>query len=223
MFNLYLLGLLEVIDEYVYLGPDKIPCRLIIYRAPDSVVNERIRKAAANYKKKNKGKTLSKSQRNWLKFSLFVTNVTREMWSPEVVGTIYRLRWQIELIFKSWKSLCHINILRGTRHERIECYVYGRLIAIVVLTILYAFTCGYVSQFQQEVSLHKLIDWLIRRDRLSKAVLSLDFDTLLRELMSDSLKMLCKQRRKRMTTHQLLANQVPYLESFINENNKLAA
>jgi hypothetical protein len=35
----------DVIDLDIYLGEEKLPCRLIAYRAPESVVNERLRKA----------------------------------------------------------------------------------------------------------------------------------------------------------------------------------
>ncbi len=47
---------------------------------------------------------------------------------------LYRARRQTGLTFKYWKSLLSIDILKGTRRERIGCFLYGRLTAIVILT-----------------------------------------------------------------------------------------
>jgi len=62
----------------------------------------------------------------------------------EAVGIAYRLRWQVELTFKHWKSLFQINILRGTRPERILCLIYGRLIVIRVVQRLLALASAQV-------------------------------------------------------------------------------
>lgn len=209
----------NTIDLDVYLGQQKVPCRLIAYRAPEDVVNYRIRKANASAKKK--GRQLSDDHKKWLRFSFFVTNVSREVLSPEVIGTIYRLRWQIELTFKSWKSLCHIHVLKGERSQRIECFVYGRLIAIVLITILYGFASWYAErELQLEATLHKVVEWLKRKQRLSKAILSGALDILMKELVEDLPKMLCKQKRKRKTTLELIKNQVSYEDSFSNDGNQ---
>jgi hypothetical protein len=212
----------DMMDLDIHMGQEKHPCRLVVYRAPEAVVNERIRKANASAKKK--GRQLSDAHKQWLRFTLFVTNVSRDTWLPDVVGTIYRIRWQIELTFKSWKSLCHIHVLKGQRSERIECLIYGRLIAIVLITMIYGFCNWYCdNQIQREACLHKVVEWLKRRERLSKAVLSCEFDILLQDLIHDLPKMLCKQKRRRKTTLELIEAQVPYNDSFSNENNKIAA
>jgi hypothetical protein len=210
----------SMIDLDIYLGQERLPCRLIVYRAPEVVINERIRKANANANKK--GRQLSNSYKQWLKFTFFVTNVSREVWPPDVIGTIYRLRWQIELTFKSWKSLCHIHMLKGERPERIECLVYGRLIAIVLIVILYGFASWYSeNQLQREASLHKLIEWLNRKERLSKAVLSCELNALLRDLIHDLPRILCKQERKRKTTLQLIESQVPFGVMYPDEDDQI--
>jgi len=121
---------------------------------------------------------------------------------------VYRLRWHIELTFKYWKSLLKINILKGTRRERAECFLYGRLTAVVILTMI----CGYASWYaynylKKEASFHKLINWLKRKDRLSDAVRSGCVEALFEEF--------CKQKRKRKTTRQLLEGRIPYMESFL--------
>jgi transposase len=44
----------------------------------------------------------------------------------------YSLRWQIEIFFKTWKSLFQIHHWQTIKKERLECHVYGRLIAIFI-------------------------------------------------------------------------------------------
>ncbi len=48
-------------------------------------------------------------KRNSKSFVYLHTNLTRETFSVEDVGKIYRLRWQIELLFKEWKSLTNLH------------------------------------------------------------------------------------------------------------------
>jgi IS4 transposase len=103
----------------------------------------------------------------------YVTDVPEKIWEAEVVGTVYRLRWQIELTFKDWKSLMNIHILRGTRKERVGCFLYGRLISVVVATIICGFASWYAYEYlKKEVSFHKIISWLRRKDRLAMAIRS---------------------------------------------------
>ncbi|MCP4105310.1 MAG: IS4 family transposase [Desulfobacteraceae bacterium] len=207
-------GRLSVTELTVYLGEERLPCRLVAYRLPDEVVRERRGKARSTAQKK--GGQRSKDYLNWLRFGFFVTNVPSEIWEPEVVGTVYRLRWQIELTFKNWKSLLNIHVLRGTRRERIECFLYGRLTAVVVMTMISGFAswyaCGYLKK---EASFHKLTDWLKRKDRLAKAIRSGSSDELFEELIRDISGKLCKQKRKRKTSRQMLEGEgIPYMESF---------
>ena len=127
----------RVIDLPVYIGHERVPCRLLAYRLPDQVVQERRRKALEEARKK--GRILTQEYLTWLAFGFYITNVTREMLSAKVVRIVYGLRWQVELMFKNWKSLLNLHILKGTRPERIKCILYGRLITITMLTMVSTF------------------------------------------------------------------------------------
>ncbi len=194
------------------MGKEKHPTRLVAYKLPEEVVNLRRQKAKASARKK--GRKPTKEYLNWLEFGYYITNVPSEMLSAEVIGTIYRIRWQIELIFKSWKSLLNIHVLKGTVQQRIKSYVYGRLITITVMTMIYSFACWYASKKHcREASAHKIFNWLKRLNRLGKAIFKNNIKSLLDELMQNIL-INCKQKRKRKTTLELIELNIPYMESF---------
>jgi hypothetical protein len=202
----------SVIDLPIYLGRQKLAVRLIGYRAPSEVVNQRRRKAREVARKK--GRQPSKAYLDWLAFSFYLTNVSKEKWEAKVVGTIYRLRWQIELIFKQWKSLLHIDCLKGTNPNRIRCLVYGRLIAIVICSMIYRGLCCYAyAVWDREPSIIKLTAWLITRRRLADALEQDALESLFSALQT-SAKRLLKQQRLRRTTVGLILQQVPFLHGF---------
>jgi hypothetical protein len=59
------------------------------------VVQERRRKALEEARKK--GRELSQEYLDWLSFGFYITNVSQQVWPSRVVGTVYRLRWQVEI------------------------------------------------------------------------------------------------------------------------------
>jgi hypothetical protein len=193
----------DVIDVPVYLGQERVACRLLAYRLPEPVVAERRRKAWEEARKK--GRTLTQDYLNWLTFGFYITNVTQEVLPAKVVRIVYGLRWQVELMFKNWKSLLNIHILKGTRPERIKCILYGRLITITMMTLITSYASWYAEDYlQRELSIPKLINWLKRKGRFAKAMHSGALETLFNDLRRALPKGLCKQKRKRRTSRQLL-------------------
>jgi len=96
------------LDINVLLGKKhRVAVRLVCSRVPDSVANERRRKAKA-VAKKDKRYAPTKETLFLMGWSIFVTNVGPEVWKCEDFRPVYRLRWRIEIIFKAWKS--HLKI-----------------------------------------------------------------------------------------------------------------
>ncbi len=65
---------------------------------------------------------------NW---SIFITNVPENQISAEQILTIYRVRWQIELLFKVYKSHIRLDKLKGKPY-RVLCELYAKLCAILI-------------------------------------------------------------------------------------------
>lgn len=124
---------LPTLEKQVYLGSEKmIKVRLVIYLLPDQELEKRLRKAARNHNKKKARKPLSQEYKARAALNLFITNTTPEQIATDRIWQCYRLRWQIELIFKIWKSICQIHEVKKVKQYRLECYVYAKLIFIVV-------------------------------------------------------------------------------------------
>jgi len=50
----------------------------------------------------------------------------------EQIHLIYTMRWQVEIMFKIWKSLFKIHEVKKSGLERLQCFIYGRLIMILL-------------------------------------------------------------------------------------------
>lgn len=190
-------------DFAVYLGAARLPCRLLAYRLPEEVVAQRRRQAYETARKK--GRTPTQAYLHWLQYGWYITNVEATIWAADVVATVYRIRWQIELVFKQWKSLLCLHVLKGTRPERIRCLLYGRLITITMVMRVCAYAAWYATAIvHREVSFPKLLLWLKRQGRFARAVQHGTMVALYADLQQAIEPLLCKQKRKRLTSQQLL-------------------
>ena len=81
-------------------------------------------------KEKSKNRTYSEKSKMIAGLNVYVTNTPWEWVPMEQVHELYTLRWQIEIVFKTWKSLFKIDHYRNVKQERLECQLYGKLIAI---------------------------------------------------------------------------------------------
>lgn len=114
----------------------KLPTRLIAIPLPQEVADRR--RQRAKEKARRKGRTPSAEYLVTLDWLLFVTNVPETMLSIEQVALLYRVRWQIELVFKLWKSYAGLQRTQTLRRERILYELYAKMIGLVLTQFLLA-------------------------------------------------------------------------------------
>lgn len=115
------------LEKQVLIGSKyKLPYRIVIALVDNEVYNQRIRKA--NRIAKSNGYQLSEDYKTRAGLSIFVTNAPSAKITSKQVIDVYRLRWQIELIFKVWKSLGKIDQVQKVKLQRFECQLIARLI-----------------------------------------------------------------------------------------------
>jgi hypothetical protein len=122
---------IERFDKEVYIGKeDKLPVRLIIELMPDEVFSTRMQKI--NRYNKKKGYQTSQDYSNRARFNLFISNIPLDMINGEAVAKIYKIRWQIELVFKIWKSIFGLDNITPMKYERLMCTLNARLLLVLI-------------------------------------------------------------------------------------------
>ncbi|MBX3255891.1 MAG: IS4 family transposase [Chitinophagaceae bacterium] len=138
-------------QEVLIYDKERIPCRLIIERVPDHEFKRRLQNAQA--KAKSRGWGVSKEHKKKLHYNIYTTNVAADILPAREVRKTYYLRWQIELIFKTWKSFFDISEVKKVKKERLECQLLGRLLWILLNWSLFSRLNKHVAQVGQAVSL----------------------------------------------------------------------
>jgi hypothetical protein len=120
------------VDVSILLGKtERLPCRLLAWRLPPEQANRRRQKLIRESRSKY-GKEPSAARLAWCDWTILVTSVPEDMMSPEEAVVLYRARWQVELLFKRWKSQDKVAVLSGSTDVRQMVRVWARLLAALV-------------------------------------------------------------------------------------------
>ena len=195
-----------VVDTWIETGAQAhVRCRLIAWRVPEEIANRRRQKLLEKTRRKT-GRTPTAESLAACDWELLVTNLPADQLSVQEAIVLYRARWQIELLFKRWKSLCLIDELDGRNDVVTMVRFWARLCAAIVqhwLTVSAAWSGALHLSFTKVAELVRQF-----ADDLAIAISS-DADV---ELI---LKRFCKtarsgcrrnRRRKKPGTIELLRN-----------------
>jgi hypothetical protein len=120
------------VDQSILLSQgQRLACRLIAWRLPPEQANRRRRKLRQEVMSK-RGSAPSAERLAWCDWTILVTSVPVEMLTPREATVLYRARWQVELLFKRWKSQGLVAELSGSTVVRQMVRVWSRLLAAVV-------------------------------------------------------------------------------------------
>ncbi len=106
------------------------PARLLAARVPQEVAEQRRRRLREEASRRQK--PVSQRALALADWTILVTNVPPGLLSLREALTLLRLRWQIELLFKLWKSHGQIDEWRSAKPWRILCEVYAKLLAMLI-------------------------------------------------------------------------------------------
>ena len=120
--------------------------------------------------------------------------------TAEQVHNLYRLRWQIELLFKVMKSKLYMGELKDTSSNKSLLMMYGKMITLLTGIILF--------DHYDDVSLYKAIDYYKKKivdviDELCKESFVL-FDKICRKIERFAKK---SSRKKRPSANQICGLQ----------------
>lgn len=127
------------IDCWLEVGAARLRCRVIALRAPLEVANRRRQKA--HEKAQKKGKTPTARHLETCDWTVFFTSCDATLLSWQEVLVLYRVRWQIELLFKLWKSHNLLGKHRSEDPVRQLVELYAKLTAVIIQHWLILTTC----------------------------------------------------------------------------------
>jgi hypothetical protein len=114
----------------VILHQEKVPLRLIALRVPDAEAAERRRRVHAAARRH--GRQVSQKKLELCDWNLLVTNAPERVLSVAEAFEIRRVRWQIELVFKLFKSEGGLERTRSAKAGRVLSELFAKLLAMVV-------------------------------------------------------------------------------------------
>ena len=142
-------------------------------------------------------KTYSQAYLTLLEWTILITQVPASQLSFEQVMALYPIRWQIELVFKLWKSHARLASVGAWRPQRVLCHLYARLVALVLFHWLVA---PWRFGAWGELSLTKAFQVLRRYPfRLAQAIVKgwQGMAAVLEKMTSDFLRFACKDKRQK--------------------------
>lgn len=117
----------KYLDINVCIGADtKHPVRLIANLLDEKAIGQRIKN------KRHRKSKLNQADHLACQLNLFVTNIPKTVCTTDELYQLYKIRWQIELIFKTWKSVLKIDKIRTMSVERFKCYLMSKLLWIML-------------------------------------------------------------------------------------------
>lgn len=140
-----------------YIGKNqKLRARVIIHRLTDTQTQTRLKNQAIREKKK--GAVMKDKSKRLMGMNVYMTNTSLEEVSTDYVHPLYSLRWQIEILFKTWKSFFEIDKCKNIKKERLECHLYGQLIGILLCSsTMFQMRQLLLKKKKQELSEYKAI------------------------------------------------------------------
>lgn len=135
-------------------GRQHLPCRLLAVRVPPAVARQRRRQLHAEARRR--GQAVSQERLRLADWEVFITNIPAEQLSLPEAWQLARVRWQIELLFKLWKSHGQIDAWRSAKPWRILCEVYAKLIGQLVQHWLILVSCWTVPDRSLVKAVHTI-------------------------------------------------------------------
>ncbi len=115
-------------------------------------------------KAQKKGRTPSQDNLFACGFILVLANLPADSWSAAQVLALYRLRWQVELLFKRYKSIFQLDHLRAHDPHLVQTYLLAKLLAALLADQMLLTTRELVpewfSSLERPVSLWRLSNWV---------------------------------------------------------------
>jgi hypothetical protein len=176
----------KFIDKQVLIGKKKrIKLRLIALEVPHVQAAIRRRKAKAD---RDRRLNHSLEYYELLGYSIYITNITTIQCNAEEIFQLYKLRWRIEIIFKSWKSCFSIEKIihqQCTNAIRVKCIIYLMLLYIYLFHVVWWKHCEdkiKTGSEQIELSILKLANFF--KNQFTQIIISKSDRQIIKQILT---------------------------------------
>lgn len=140
---------LSCMEQNVLIGTiERFPCRMIVTRVPNDVYRKRVQKAEKEAKAR--GLQVTDAYKARAALNIFLTNAPASLLKAKNITAIYRIRWQIELMFKVWKSLGKVSSAWEMKMARFECQLIAKFIWLTINWKIFFAINHWVRQLNAE-------------------------------------------------------------------------
>jgi hypothetical protein len=195
---------------YLYGGADKFKTRMIIEMLPDKIVSERIRKMKALAKKNKSTPSAEYIARAY--FNIFITSVSADILPKEKIRELYCLRWQIELVFKTWKSFGELHKTKKMKYQRFVSSIYARLIMLMLnWKIFWELLLKKWSSDKLLMSIHKFYKLMISKDSEIREAVSKSancFHKKINNILSCTRNLVLEKKKGKLSLQEVIMSLV---------------
>ncbi len=118
-------------DKQIFIGKNKrLKARLVVQRLSETETQERIKDI--KHRAKRKYTKPSPERLQFARWNIYITNVGVDQLTAEQICAVARTRWQIELMYKCFKSIGKVDTSRSNKPYRILCELYAKLIVAII-------------------------------------------------------------------------------------------
>lgn len=125
-------GTIGAVSARAVAGPGvTVPGRVCALRKTEEAIrlaHARIRREASR-----KGRQVQPATLELAKCVILFTTVPERDWTDKAVLEWYRTRWQVELVFKRFKSLAQLGCLPKYNDDSAKAWLYGKLVAALLV------------------------------------------------------------------------------------------
>lgn len=111
-------------------GTARVAGRICAARKSEEAIRQSLRKLERRANKN--GQTLKPETRLYAEYIILFTTFPEEEFTAQAVLECYRLRWQIELVFKRFKQIANLGHLPKHDDDSAQAWLYGKLFIALV-------------------------------------------------------------------------------------------
>lgn len=206
------INLIALLKKYRYLdmdvrlnNPEQTMVRLVASPVSQQVANSRRMKA----KKEVHGRNPSADVLKLMEWTIFITTIPRSEADFNKILKIYRLRWQIEIIFKTWKSNLNFDKIHHVSFNQLQILLTARLTMIVLCMhkLYWPLKKRIYHLYNRDLSMFKFMNYIMKNQGqvflLIKSILHQNAEQNSR-IYSNLIRYCAYDKRKRPNMNQLI-------------------